>query len=114
MEEDALEEALKLTADGICVTVSGKVIKAKTVGQRKYVDLIRQNTIVMGIGPAGTGKTYLAVAMAVKAFKNHEVNRIILTLPAVEAGEKLGMLIRDYKKQIRFRAKLWYFVRYGL
>ena len=100
VEEDALEEALKLTADGICVTVSGKVIKAKTVGQRKYVDLIRQNTIVMGIGPAGTGKTYLAVAMAVKAFKNHEVNRIILTRPAVEAGEKLGFLPGDLQNKV--------------
>jgi len=100
VDEDALEEALKLTADGICVTVSGKVIKAKTVGQRKYVDLIRQNTIVMGIGPAGTGKTYLAVAMAVKAFKNHEVNRIILTRPAVEAGEKLGFLPGDLQNKV--------------
>ena len=100
VEEEQLEQALKLTEGGICVTSSGKVVKAKTIGQKKYVDLITQNTIIMGIGPAGTGKTYLAVAMAVKAFKNHEVNRIILTRPAVEAGEKLGFLPGDLQNKV--------------
>ena len=78
--------------NGICITTSGKVVKAKTFGQKKYVDAIKNNTIVFGVGPAGTGKTYLAVALAVKSFKAHDVNRIILTRPAVEAGEKLGFL----------------------
>ncbi len=100
VEEEQLEQALKLTEGGICVTSSGKVVKAKTLGQKKYVDLINENTIIMGIGPAGTGKTYLAVAMAVKAFKNHEVNRIILTRPAVEAGEKLGFLPGDLQNKV--------------
>ena len=76
------------------------MVKAKTLGQKKYVDAIAKNTIVMGIGPAGTGKTYLAVAMAVKAFKNHEVTRIILTRPAVEAGEKLGFLPGDLQNKV--------------
>ncbi|MBQ4256988.1 MAG: PhoH family protein, partial [Oscillospiraceae bacterium] len=75
VEENSVDEALKLTSDGICITVSGKVVKAKTLGQKRYVDAISKKTIVMGIGPAGTGKTYLAVAMAVKAFKAHEVSR---------------------------------------
>ena len=77
-------------ADCICVSASGKPIKSKTMGQKSYVDSIKNNTITFGIGPAGTGKTYLAVAMAVTAFKNKLVNRIILTRPAIEAGEKLG------------------------
>ena len=76
------------------------MVRAKTVGQQKYVDAIRKNTIVFGIGPAGTGKTYLAVAMAVKAFKRHEVDRIILTRPAVEAGEKLGFLPGDLQNKV--------------
>ncbi len=100
VDEDSLEEMLRATADGICITSSGKVVRAKTVGQRKYVEKIASNTIVMGIGPAGTGKTYLAVAMAVKAFKNHEINRIILTRPAVEAGEKLGFLPGDMQNKV--------------
>lgn len=100
VEENSLDEAVKLTDGGICVTASGKVVKAKTLGQKKYVDAIGKNTIVMGIGPAGTGKTYLAVAMAVKAFKNHEVTRIILTRPAVEAGEKLGFLPGDLQNKV--------------
>ncbi|MBR4224812.1 MAG: PhoH family protein [Oscillospiraceae bacterium] len=100
VEEDHLEEMVKLTEGGICVTMSGKVVKAKTIGQKKYIDLIRDNTIVMGVGPAGTGKTYLAVAMAVKAFKAHEVSRIILTRPAVEAGEKLGFLPGDLQNKV--------------
>lgn len=100
VEENSLNEAVKLTDGGICVTASGKVVRAKTLGQKKYVDAIGKNTIVMGIGPAGTGKTYLAVAMAVKAFKNHEVTRIILTRPAVEAGEKLGFLPGDLQNKV--------------
>lgn len=100
VEENSLNEAVKLTDGGICVTASGKVVKAKTVGQKKYVDEIAANTIVMGVGPAGTGKTYLAVAMAVKAFKNHEITRIILTRPAVEAGEKLGFLPGDLQNKV--------------
>lgn len=100
VEENSVKEAVKLSEGGICVTSSGKVVKAKTLGQKKYVDAISENTIVMGIGPAGTGKTYLAVAMAVKAFKNHEINRIILTRPAVEAGEKLGFLPGDLQNKV--------------
>lgn len=100
VEENALAEAVKLTDGGICVTATGKVVRAKTLGQKKYVDAIAKNTIVMGVGPAGTGKTYLAVAMAVKAFKNHEITRIILTRPAVEAGEKLGFLPGDLQNKV--------------
>ena len=84
----------------ICVTSRGKPIKAKTVGQKKYVESIRKNTIVLGVGPAGTGKTFLAVAMAVKALRAGEVNRIILTRPAIEAGEKLGFLPGDLQSKI--------------
>jgi phosphate starvation-inducible PhoH-like protein len=98
--EGAKEELRELKSDGICVTVSGKIVRPKTVGQKKYVDAIKNNTIVMGIGPAGTGKTYLAVAMAVKAFKAHEINRIILTRPAVEAGESLGFLPGDLQDKV--------------
>ncbi len=86
--------------DCICITNRGKPIKAKTVGQRKYVDDIQKNTIVMGVGPAGTGKTFLAVAMAVKALRAKQVNRIILTRPAVEAGERLGYLPGDLQSKI--------------
>lgn len=86
--------------NGICITTSGKVVKAKTFGQKKYVDAIKNNTIVFGVGPAGTGKTYLAVALAVKSFKAHNVNRIILTRPAVEAGEKLGFLPGDLQDKV--------------
>ena len=93
-------ELQNLSDDGICVTITGKVIKPKTLGQKRYVDFIRKNTIVLGIGPAGTGKTYLAVAMAVKAFKAHEVEKIILTRPAVEAGEKLGFLTGDLQNKV--------------
>jgi len=84
----------------ICVTTRGKPIKAKTVGQRRYVDAIKRNTIVLGVGPAGTGKTFLAVAMAVTALRNKEVSRIILTRPAVEAGERLGYLPGDLQSKI--------------
>lgn len=100
VEENSLEEMLKATADGVCVTSTGKVVRAKTPGQRKYIEAISQNTIVMGVGPAGTGKTYLAVAMAVKAFRAHEISRIILTRPAVEAGEKLGFLPGDMQNKV--------------
>ena len=84
----------------ICVTTRGKPIKAKTVGQKQYVDTIRKNTIVLGVGPAGTGKTFLAVAMAVRALREKQVNRIILTRPAIEAGEKLGFLPGDLQSKI--------------
>ncbi len=101
MLSDGESEALKeLNQDGICITTSGKVVRPKTVGQKKYVDAIRKNTIVLGVGPAGTGKTYLAVAMAVKAFKAHEGQKIILTRPAVEAGEKLGFLPGDLQNKV--------------
>lgn len=93
-------EVKQIAGDTICVTFTGKPVKAKTLGQKKYVDTIKKNTIVFGIGPAGTGKTYLAVAQAVKAFKAHEVNRIILTRPAVEAGEKLGFLPGDLQNKV--------------
>lgn len=100
VKEGAQKELTKLNEDGICVTTNGKIVKPKTLGQKKYVDAIRDNTIVIGVGPAGTGKTYLAVAMAVKAFRNHEVNKIILTRPAVEAGEKLGFLPGDLQDKV--------------
>ena len=86
--------------DCICVTTRGKPIKARTVGQKKYIDAIKKNTVVFGVGPAGTGKTYLAVALAVSAFKNKEVEKIILTRPAVEAGEKLGFLPGDLQNKV--------------
>lgn len=94
-------ESLRELGDScICITSRGKPIKAKTVGQKKYVDAIRKNTIVLGVGPAGTGKTFLAVAMAVRALKEKQVNRIILTRPAIEAGEKLGFLPGDLQSKI--------------
>jgi phosphate starvation-inducible PhoH-like protein len=86
--------------DVVCVTMRGKPIKPKTVGQKKYVSAIKSNTIVFGVGPAGTGKTFLAVAMAVEALRNHKVNRIVLTRPAVEAGERLGFLPGDLQSKI--------------
>ena len=86
--------------DCICITAKGKPLKAKTLGQKKYIEAIKNNTIVIGVGPAGTGKTYLAVAMAVSAFRAKEVNRIILTRPAVEAGEKLGFLPGDLQQKV--------------
>lgn len=98
---DGMQQQLEnLSADCVCVTFTGKPVKPKTLGQKKYVDSIRRNTIVFGIGPAGTGKTYLAVALAVRAFKNHEIQRIILTRPAVEAGEKLGFLPGDLQNKV--------------
>lgn len=91
---------LEIDGDCICHTVSGKPVKPKTLGQKQYVDAIREHMIVFGIGPAGTGKTYLAMAMAVTAFKNNEVSRIILTRPAIEAGEKLGFLPGDLQSKV--------------
>ncbi|MBR6095064.1 MAG: PhoH family protein [Lachnospiraceae bacterium] len=89
-----------MEGDVICHTVNGKVVKPMTLGQKQYVDAIRKNMIVFGLGPAGTGKTYLAMAMAITAFKNEEVGRIILTRPAIEAGEKLGFLPGDMQSKI--------------
>lgn len=98
---DGMQQQLEsLSSDCVCVTFTGKPVKPKTIGQKKYVDSIRHNTIVFGIGPAGTGKTYLAVAQAVRAFKSHEIQRIILTRPAVEAGEKLGFLPGDLQNKV--------------
>ena len=94
------EELQSLSGDCICISAKGRPIKAKTVGQKRYVDAIKKNTIVFGIGPAGTGKTFLAVSMAVKALRAHEVTRIILTRPAVEAGERLGFLPGDLQQKI--------------
>ncbi|MBQ3501423.1 MAG: PhoH family protein, partial [Oscillospiraceae bacterium] len=90
----------KISSDVICITSKGRPVKAKTLGQKAYVEAIKNTTITIGVGPAGTGKTYLAVAMAVKAFRNQEVNRIILTRPAVEAGEKLGFLPGDLQNKV--------------
>ena len=90
----------EIDKDIICHTVNGKPIKPKTLGQKQYVDAIRNNMIVFGLGPAGTGKTYLAMAMAITAFKNDEVGRIILTRPAIEAGEKLGFLPGDLQSKV--------------
>ena len=89
-----------LDGDIICHTIQGKPVKPKTLGQKDYVDQIRKKMIVFGMGPAGTGKTYLAMAMAITAFKNEEVSRIILTRPAIEAGEKLGFLPGDLQSMI--------------
>ena len=96
-KEGSLKELLD---DVVCITASGKSIKPKTFGQKRYVDSLRRHDVVFGIGPAGTGKTYLAMAMAVQAFKNREVNRIILTRPAVEAGENLGFLPGDLQEKV--------------
>jgi len=90
----------ELAKDVLCVTAKGKPIKAKTIGQKRYVEAIHKNTITLGVGPAGTGKTYLAVAAAVAAFRAKEVNRIILTRPAVEAGERLGFLPGDLQSKV--------------
>jgi len=100
IRENRADELHALYSDCICLTNKGKPVKARTVGQRKYVDAIQKNTLVFGIGPAGTGKTFLAVAMAVTALKQKQVSRIILTRPAVEAGEKLGFLPGDLQSKI--------------
>ena len=98
--EAQLDALHRMYADTIIVTRRGRQVKAKTLGQWNYIDAIRRNAITIGIGPAGTGKTYLAVALAVKALKNKEVERIILTRPAVEAGEKLGFLPGDMQDKV--------------
>ena len=98
--EDSEDSVLEIDKDIICHTIQGKPIKPKTLGQKKYVDAIRKQMITFGLGPAGTGKTYLAMAMAITAFKNNEVGRIILTRPAIEAGEKLGFLPGDLQSKI--------------
>jgi len=98
--DEGFQDIDKLADDTICMTISGKMVKPKTIGQKSYVDKIRNNTIVFAIGPAGTGKTYLAMAMAITAFRNNKVNRIILTRPAIEAGENLGFLPGDLQQKI--------------
>ena len=98
--EDSAEDILTIDKDLICHTLQGKPIKPKTLVQKKYVDAIREKMITFGLGPAGTGKTYLAMAMAVTAFRNEEVSRIILTRPAIEAGEKLGFLPGDLQSKV--------------
>ncbi len=100
IKADNDRELETLGSDCVCITSRGTPIRAKTLGQRDYIGAIEKNAIVFGIGPAGTGKTYLAVAMAVKAFKNKEVNKIILTRPAVEAGESLGFLPGDMQEKV--------------
>ena len=96
-QEDKVEE---LNQDVICITSKGRPVKPKTIGQKKYVESVMKNTVTIGVGPAGTGKTYLAVAAAVKAFRDKQVNRIILTRPAVEAGERLGFLPGDLQSKV--------------
>lgn len=100
VKDERYEELSGFGEDCFFITAKGKPIKAMTVGQKKYVDAIRRNTVVLGVGPAGTGKTYLAVAMAVKALRSHQVSRIVLTRPAVEAGERLGFLPGDLQSKI--------------
>ena len=93
-------QVAQMAKDVVCITAKGKPIKAKTVGQQTYMKAIQKNTVTIGVGPAGTGKTYLAVAAAVAAFRDHQVNRIILTRPAVEAGERLGFLPGDLQNKV--------------
>lgn len=100
VSEGQEEKVAQLTDEVVCITAKGRPLKAKTLGQKKYIDAIRKNTITFGVGPAGTGKTYLAVAMAVRAFRAHDINRIVLTRPAVEAGEKLGFLPGDLQNKV--------------
>ena len=102
MVKDGGEEGVSELADSdcICITSRGNAVKPKTIGQKKYIQAIKENTVTLGVGPAGTGKTYLAVAMAVNAFREKKVNRIILTRPAVEAGEKLGFLPGDLQQKV--------------
>lgn len=99
-ENKTTNEVVELDKDVVCHTVSGKPVKAKTIGQKQYLNAIDRNMIVFGVGPAGTGKTYLAMAKAITAFKNNEINRIILTRPAIEAGEKLGFLPGDLQSKV--------------
>ena len=112
--EDSEERVLEIDRDIICHTLQGKPIKPKTLGQKKYVDAIRKQMIVFGLGPAGTGKTYLAMAMAITAFKNNEVGRIILTRPAIEAGEKLGFLPGDLQSKIDPYLRPLYYALYQI
>ena len=98
--EEKESAIVEIDRDCICHTINGKPVKPKTLGQKAYVDAIREKMIVFGMGPAGTGKTYLAMAMAITAFKNEEVGRIILTRPAIEAGEKLGFLPGDLQSKV--------------
>lgn len=100
VNEGSDQKIESLSGDCICITSKGKPVKPKTIGQKNYCSAIKQNTITIGVGPAGTGKTYLAVAMAVTSFRAHEVNKIILTRPAVEAGEKLGFLPGDLQSKV--------------
>ena len=100
VEQGSEQSMVQMNNSCIAVTVKGKPVKPKTLGQKKYTDVIQNNTITFGIGPAGTGKTYLAVAMAVRAFRDEQVSRIILTRPAVEAGEKLGFLPGDLQDKV--------------
>ncbi|MBE6727693.1 MAG: phosphate starvation-inducible protein PhoH [Ruminococcaceae bacterium] len=102
MVEDGDEDKISsiTDADCICITSKGRPVKPKTLGQRKYIDAIKEHTVTIGVGPAGTGKTYLAVALAVQAFRNKQVNRIVLTRPAVEAGESLGFLPGDLQQKV--------------
>ena len=100
VQQDNDDQITQMTKDVVCITAKGKPIKAKTVGQQKYMKAIASNTITIGVGPAGTGKTYLAVAAAVSAFRERTVNRIILTRPAVEAGERLGFLPGDLQNKV--------------
>ena len=100
VNEGSDQKIESLSGDCICITSKGKPVKPKTIGQKNYCSAIKQNTITIGVGPAGTGKTYLAVAMAVTSFRAHDVNRIILTRPAVEAGEKLGFLPGDLQSKV--------------
>jgi phosphate starvation-inducible PhoH-like protein len=98
--ENQTEAVVELDKDIVCHTISGKPVKAKTIGQKQYLNAIDKHMIVFGVGPAGTGKTYLAMAKAITAFKNNEINRIILTRPAIEAGEKLGFLPGDLQSKV--------------
>ena len=98
--EETEAPLVEMDKDCICHTINGRPVKPKTLGQKAYVDKIRENMIVFGVGPAGTGKTYLAMAMAITAFRNDEVGRIILTRPAIEAGEKLGFLPGDLQSKV--------------
>jgi len=100
LEDEHFEQIEKINDDTICMTVSGRPLKPKTIGQKQYIDIIRNNTITFSVGPAGTGKTYLAMAMAITAFRAGQVNRIILTRPAIEAGEKLGFLPGDLQQKV--------------
>ena len=100
VQEGNEDQVLQIAKDVVCITAKGKPIKAKTIGQQKYMKAIMNNTITLGVGPAGTGKTYLAVAAAVAAFRERTVNRIILTRPAVEAGERLGFLPGDLQNKV--------------